>query len=807
VARKLYVLFVLLGALFLISSTIIDPEVHAQEPKGRLKTLKFSGNFERIDIQPAPVSVLADSATSVQTHAVTMDESQVGLQTANFEVQYIGFPTEAISASDHALTIWGSIISSSVPIQINAFWTQLEPGQLYRSYPVRFVRDIDSDLLFPSALANSLLGYDTYPFNVDIVIELNSDVDWYFGTDANPAANKFDLTTAVLGAVSHGLGFYNSFDVANSIGSWGIDGYPTVYDYFVANGSGQFLIDDFTNPSVSLATQLQSDNLFFASITASDANGGSPPKLYGPNPWEPGMSVTFLDEETYSVGTFDSLISPIKAPREAVHHPGPIALGILTDIGWIVTDEIISGKVIDFGDKPLKNVQVELSATPAGGHLDGEVTDKNGTFMFVNLVFDGQYFVRINSQGAIVTDPSVGHVTVPPGTLGLILKETAAIPCEEIVSGIQLCETNEQHTAIIDLDNEDIQVELATHITDQDAGLFELKTVGNLVSDDSNAALAGLINHPYIAINGTAFSEPVSDLIAYISDDSIFSIDGKPYGFECGTTDSTPPAEAQKCFHATAVLTKPTSFLTYSETGMPEGEIYRAEVNYAKDPNESLEKRREDVFNATSNKNFAVGYESTLLDAHEAGQQDGDKIQGFPEYVPNPSDHSNRRERTAIGVSCDGKRLFLSTVLLKERSFFNTYDTSTARWVRDMYKQGACRIIMLDGGGSSQFSGIWEEDRIDLSGVARLFCDGGGFAFLCPPRPTINAIVAYNKSISRISLDPIYVEGGSLSPSPQITINFAPNTFNKTVNLRYAPTNKINTKELLDVGIFWFYAD
>lgn len=69
----------------------------------------------------------------------------------------------------------------------------------------------------------------------------------------------------------------------SGIGSWGLGtGFPSVYDRFTENGSGQSLLS-FPNSSTALGTRLTSNNIFFDGINVRAANGGNPVKLYAPS--------------------------------------------------------------------------------------------------------------------------------------------------------------------------------------------------------------------------------------------------------------------------------------------------------------------------------------------------------------------------------------------------------------------------------------------------------------------------------------------------------------------------------------------
>lgn len=279
----------------------------------------------------------------------------------------VKWPDAAKDAFEYALNIWSSLLIAGQPITINACW--IDPGAanpLGTGQPVSvFENFTDAPLagtMYPVALANQLAQTDLNDTDDDdhdqdgsdadaeIIIAINSQTNWYFGTDANPPGGQIDFATTALHEIGHGLGFVSSLFVysdggedvcaaANAVdgeGCWGMGfGTPLVYDRFVENNAGQSLIDTdlFTNPSTQLAAQLTGDAIFFNGTAANQANGGTRPQLYAPNPFDTGSSILHLDQTTYS-GTENQLMIPSAINPQ--HHPGPVVLGIFKDMGWIV---------------------------------------------------------------------------------------------------------------------------------------------------------------------------------------------------------------------------------------------------------------------------------------------------------------------------------------------------------------------------------------------------------------------------------------------------------------------------------------
>jgi len=288
------------------------------------------------------------------------------------------WPAEAQVAFLEAVSTWDLLLRPQYPIIINACYVDLGAGYsdlLGMAQPVSAYNNFTdapiADTWYPVALANQLAASDLNDTDgsdhdgdgndadAEIIVVINNygGIDWYYGTDASPGAGQYDLMTVALHEVGHGLGFADSMLVDTGDnrcgtsqvgdGCWGLEDQndstikPAIYDIFVENSSGQKLINTnvFTNPSALLGEQLVNENVFFNGTQAKLANHNNRPKLYAPNPFELPSSILHLDNATYS-GTPDQLMTPIIDIGSAQHHPGPIALGMLADMGWNVAPPI-----------------------------------------------------------------------------------------------------------------------------------------------------------------------------------------------------------------------------------------------------------------------------------------------------------------------------------------------------------------------------------------------------------------------------------------------------------------------------------
>ena len=300
------------------------------------------------------------------------DEAEKAFTPATFIVTYTNFPAAAEVAFQAAVDIWSQLISSPVPIRVNAVWETLDTGVLGSAGPCDLWIDIPNGVagvVYPDALADAIAGADQDLLGggnpCDIDASFNSDfTDWYMGTDGNPPFGKYDLMSVVLHELCHGLGFLGSPIVDDGVfvedvnpvecdgvvdhGCWrfsfGGNTVPLIFDTFTEDNLGVAIRDSQTYPnnSIELGNVLTGGDVFFDGPGANAGNGGSPPELYAPGSFIIGSSFSHLDETVYGAGHPSSLMTPIVGANEVIHDPGPITMGIFEDIGWETASAIFA---------------------------------------------------------------------------------------------------------------------------------------------------------------------------------------------------------------------------------------------------------------------------------------------------------------------------------------------------------------------------------------------------------------------------------------------------------------------------------
>src|SRR5690625_381197 len=117
------------------------------------------------------------------------------------------------------------------------------------------------------------------------------------------------------------------------------DPYPYIYDRFAEDGNGNSIIDpsSYDNPSEGLYDALtgQKGGIFFDGedgLSTIVGMGFHEIPLYTPREFRQGSSYSHLDQVTFT-DTPNALMRPFMDRSLAVHSPGPLFCGMLSDMG------------------------------------------------------------------------------------------------------------------------------------------------------------------------------------------------------------------------------------------------------------------------------------------------------------------------------------------------------------------------------------------------------------------------------------------------------------------------------------------
>jgi hypothetical protein len=272
----------------------------------------------------------------------------------------VAWDPKATAAFNYAGQIWSSVLNGGIPVIVDVCLYSKLPGDLLgiaapSNWYSGFANAPLSGTSYPVALANQRVNRDLNGPDVpEIGASFSADYTWYYGIDGQVPVDQYDFVTTVLHEIGHGLGFLGSANwddgtpaivdgqiVNECNGSRGVGclgSPPRAYDRFVEYGPK--LVGGFDNPSLALGNALTSGGTGLL-FNGPGANGGTQyaAVLYAPSSWKSGSSYSHLNDDTYDETT-NALMTHALSKREAVHHPGPIALGILADQGWSVNSRL-----------------------------------------------------------------------------------------------------------------------------------------------------------------------------------------------------------------------------------------------------------------------------------------------------------------------------------------------------------------------------------------------------------------------------------------------------------------------------------
>ena len=243
-------------------------------------------------------------------------------------------------AFEAALSAWAKVLKADHPIRVEASMHEIDDGDddpltmlLATAGPTDFW--ILESQVVPSALAWQMLGgrYENAG-DSDIIVNVNEEAEWDYALDGKAADGKYSFVYTLLHELAHGLGYIDSFDVET--GLLLNDPLPFVFDVFVNRGSTRRnrVMDHST---AATKRDLASEDLFFNgpnAVAASRASIKPLPmvKLYAPNPYEYGSSVSHVDQETYA-NFKTGLMTPLDF-GSGTDKIDTLTLAIMKDLGY-----------------------------------------------------------------------------------------------------------------------------------------------------------------------------------------------------------------------------------------------------------------------------------------------------------------------------------------------------------------------------------------------------------------------------------------------------------------------------------------
>lgn len=287
-----------------------------------------------IKVAPANWGYIYASGNSVSVQATPRLPSANIEKKSNFLVSFNTVPSVARPAIQAAIDIWSENFASTVPVNVNVKWGSSSSYGVLASASAKnnfsnFNGAPDRTLYYASALANALAGRDLDPSSPEVEISITSNAPWYYGIDGRCPPRSFDLVSVILHELGHGLGFVSG-NYYDSFSGFGRVDQPTPFDAYAQLPDGRRLAD-LPSPSLE-AGRAMTSSLFWSGENAIKANNGIKPKLYTPSVYEPGSSISHLDEATFSQSADNAVMTPNLDAGEVFHLPGPLLLAMFEDM-------------------------------------------------------------------------------------------------------------------------------------------------------------------------------------------------------------------------------------------------------------------------------------------------------------------------------------------------------------------------------------------------------------------------------------------------------------------------------------------
>jgi len=271
---------------------------------------------------------------------------------------YNNVPAVAKDAIQAAIDIWAQYFKSDVPVNVSIAWIRPINDSVLASASAKnvyanFAGAPDKTLYYSSALANALAGRDLDVNDPELVIEVSSNANWYFGVDGKCPPRSYDLVSVILHEMAHGLGFMSGSYYDSATGEGRIL-QPTPFDAYAQLPDGRRLVD-LPSPSLE-AGKAMTSTLYWSGANGIKANNGIRPLLFTPAVYERGSSVSHLDEKTFSNTGENAVMTPNLDAGEVFHLPGPLLLAMFEDLRQVPP----TGKVTGVPDSP-QNVKAFVS--------------------------------------------------------------------------------------------------------------------------------------------------------------------------------------------------------------------------------------------------------------------------------------------------------------------------------------------------------------------------------------------------------------------------------------------------------------
>ncbi len=305
---------------------------------------------------------------------------------SEFEIDVVKPPDAAVQrAVEKAAYIMEHSWKSKVPVVTRITFGNLGAPDILANGGGTFFCRIRSmfDEILPIAAGEAILGRDLNKHKdkkgkYDVLITINTNAPWYFGTDGKPPAHSYDLVTVLLHEFYHNLLFTGGIYVTVRKTKDRIvqkahvhEGRITRFDAFLATENGCSVLIYLKDKELKKSTGLSGDELLAAALTNDRLyfgweSHGKLVKLHAPKVFVPKSSIYHLDPD--GAGG-DLVMTPKFLQGRAQHAIGPRII----KMQHLYLDPDVKG-ANDKCPRPLPNPQ-----GPAATHDDYERSGSNGS--------------------------------------------------------------------------------------------------------------------------------------------------------------------------------------------------------------------------------------------------------------------------------------------------------------------------------------------------------------------------------------------------------------------------------------------
>jgi len=247
------------------------------------------------------------------------------------------------TATEYALALWSDKLGGTVPVRITVDTKKITGNVIGQSYTMQMVLNsgqvttCPTNTWYPGTLWNQLVGY-AHCSGINIKLEMNSNMSFFYGTTGNPSYSQLDWVTVMLHEVNHGLGFAANiqsdgryFAVTAQSGSYGIyTDSPGIFDRQLFQGTSGPCLTELTQ--TEREALIKSNNLYSGAPESYllAAHNGNRVKMYAPTSYNPGSSVAHWNTNP----GFTTFMEWAIGNGWKWHTITTREMGILKDMGW-----------------------------------------------------------------------------------------------------------------------------------------------------------------------------------------------------------------------------------------------------------------------------------------------------------------------------------------------------------------------------------------------------------------------------------------------------------------------------------------